>query len=136
MFCFLVVENVYILERAQDSVKLNARPPVRKKTKTKQEIFSCKENRKWFSKLSRVSFADLSNVLPTSELFWLNLEEGYFACQVNASEKYLKLFKLSRLCDGFEDCFEATDELTEKLKCSPDCPSSNCSGNGVCMKTR
>ena len=43
---------------------------------------------------------DLSNVLPTSELFWLNLEEGYFACQVNASEKYLKLFKLSRLCDG------------------------------------
>ena len=32
---------------------------------------------------------DLTHVLPTTELFWLNIEEGYFACQVNSSEKYL-----------------------------------------------
>ena len=43
---------------------------------------------------------DLSEVLPTEELFWLNLEEGYFACQLNQSENFLKIFKLSRLCDG------------------------------------
>ena len=76
---------------------------------------------------------DLSRVLPTSELFWLNIEEGYFACQVNASEKYLKLFKLSRLCDGVPDCFEASDELTEQLKCTTDCQPT-CGENGVCLQ--
>jgi hypothetical protein len=78
---------------------------------------------------------DLSKVLPTTELFWLNIEEGYFACQVNASEKYLKLFKLSRLCDGIGDCFEASDELSDELKCRPDCQPA-CGQNGVCLQSR
>ena len=78
---------------------------------------------------------DLSKILPTSELFWLNIEEGYFACQVNSSEKYLKLFKLSRLCDGVEDCFEASDELVDQLKCSKECQPA-CGNNGVCLKSR
>ena len=77
---------------------------------------------------------DLTKVLPTNEVFWLNIEEGYFACQVNASERYLKLFKLSRLCDGQEDCYQGSDELTEQLKCSQNCPS--CGTNGVCLQTR
>ena len=59
---------------------------------------------------------DLSGVLPTEELFWLNLEEGYFACQLNQSEKFLKIFKLSRLCDGKEDCYQGSDELREDLR--------------------
>ena len=59
---------------------------------------------------------DLSEVLPTEELFWLNLEEGYFACQLNQSEKFLKIFKLSRLCDGREDCYQGSDELREDLR--------------------
>ena len=78
---------------------------------------------------------DLSQVLPTSEVFWLNIEEGYFACQVNASEKYLKLFKLSRLCDGVPDCFEASDELTDQLQCTSQCLPA-CGENGVCLQTR
>ena len=78
---------------------------------------------------------DLTKVLPTNELFWLNIEESYFACQVNASEKYLKIFKLSRLCDGYEDCYQASDELSENHKCSSKCQTP-CGPNGVCLKTR
>ena len=79
---------------------------------------------------------DLSRILPTSEVFWLNIDEGYFACQVNASEKYLKLFKLSRLCDGVQDCYQASDELTEILKCSEKCQPACDDENGVCLKSR
>ena len=78
---------------------------------------------------------DLTKVLPTTEVFWLNIEESYFACQVNASEKYLKIFKLSRLCDGNEDCYQGSDELSENHKCSSKCPTP-CGSNGVCLKTR
>ena len=59
---------------------------------------------------------DLSKVLPTQELFWLNLEEGYFACQLNQSEKFLKIFKISRLCDGTSDCYQGSDELYDELR--------------------
>ena len=59
---------------------------------------------------------DLSQVLPTEELFWLNLEEGYFACQLNESEKFLKIFKISRLCDYKEDCYQGSDELYDELR--------------------
>ena len=59
---------------------------------------------------------DLSEVLPTEELFWLNLEEGYFACQLNQSEIFLKIFKLSRLCDGRNDCYQGSDELSDDLR--------------------
>ena len=64
---------------------------------------------------------DLTNVLPTGEVFWLNLEEGYFACQILPSSKFLKLFKLSRLCDGTNDCYKGSDELVEEMKCSKEC---------------
>ena len=59
---------------------------------------------------------DLSKILPTEELFWLNLEEGYFACQLNQSENFLKIFKLSRLCDGKGDCYQSSDELRDELR--------------------
>ena len=59
---------------------------------------------------------DLSEVLDTDELFWLNLEEGYFACQLNQSEKFLKIFRISRLCDGREDCYLGSDELDQHLR--------------------
>jgi len=77
---------------------------------------------------------DLSHKTPSNEVFWLNFEEGYFACQVNASEKFLKLFRLSRLCDGFDDCYKGTDELVDTIKCSQACqPDSSCSSHGVCL---
>jgi len=77
---------------------------------------------------------DLSDVLPTDELFWLNLEEGYFACQLNESEKFLKIFRISRLCDYKEDCYKGSDELQKDLRCSTDCDPPCL--NGVCLSSR
>ena len=51
------------------------------------------------------------------EIFFLNLEDGYFGCQVNASTEVLQLFDLSKLCDGEPQCFQGSDENSIKLKC-------------------
>lgn len=51
------------------------------------------------------------------EIFLLNLEDGYFGCQVNESTDFLQLFELSRLCDGQSQCFQGTDEMALELKC-------------------
>jgi hypothetical protein len=84
------------------------------------------------------------------EIFLLNLEDGYFGCQVNASQDFLQLFELSRLCDGQTQCYLGSDELESQLKCrdrerceSPSPPSGNGSSgaseehvrcvNGVCL---
>ena len=77
---------------------------------------------------------DLSDILPTEELFWLNLEEGYFACQLNESEKFLKIFRISRLCDYKEDCYKGSDELQKDLRCSSECDPPCL--NGVCLSSR
>lgn len=55
---------------------------------------------------------------PKREVFFLNLEDGYFGCQVNASTDVLQLLELSRLCDGKNDCYEGADEARQILKCS------------------
>ena len=52
------------------------------------------------------------------EVFFLNLEDGYFGCQVNESTDYLQLYELSKLCDGTQDCFLGSDELSRHLKCT------------------
>lgn len=52
------------------------------------------------------------------EVFFLNLEDGYFGCQVNESTDVLQLFELSKLCDGIPNCFLGSDELTKELKCT------------------
>lgn len=78
------------------------------------------------------------------EIFLLNLEDGYFGCQVNSSQDFLQLFELSRLCDGQPQCYLGTDELAAPLKCKSrsKCGSStNSRGqeepvaclNGVCL---
>ena len=70
------------------------------------------------------------------EIFVLNLEDGYFGCQVNDSTDFLQLFELSKLCDGSPQCFRGSDELSIHLKCTdrnhchPKMP--NCA-NGVCL---
>lgn len=55
--------------------------------------------------------------LVEQEIFLLNLEDGYFGCQVNASQDFLQLFELSRLCDGQPQCYLGSDELDLQLKC-------------------
>lgn len=55
---------------------------------------------------------------PKREVFFLNLEDGYFGCQVNESTDYLQLFELSRICDGQSDCFMGSDEKSKELKCT------------------
>ena len=52
------------------------------------------------------------------ETFFLNLEDGYFGCQVNESAEFLQIYDISRLCDDFVDCFLASDENKGKLKCT------------------
>lgn len=52
------------------------------------------------------------------EIFFLNLEDGYFGCQVNESTDVLQLYEISKLCDGKSDCFRGSDELRTELKCS------------------
>lgn len=52
------------------------------------------------------------------EIFVLNLEDGYFGCQVNESVDFLQLFELSKLCDGAPQCFRGSDELSVQLKCT------------------
>lgn len=52
------------------------------------------------------------------EIFLLNLEDGYFGCQVNESQDFLQLFELSRLCDGQTQCYLGTDEMVSPLKCN------------------
>lgn len=52
------------------------------------------------------------------EVFFLNLEDGYFGCQVNQSTDYVQLYELSKLCDGAQDCYMGSDELRKELKCT------------------
>lgn len=52
------------------------------------------------------------------EVFFLNLEDGYFGCQVNDSSEVLQLYELSKLCDGVQDCYRGSDELRKELKCT------------------
>lgn len=61
---------------------------------------------------------NLKNSRFRNEVFFLNLEDGYFGCQVNDSTDYLQLYELSKLCDGKQDCFLGSDEQNKELKCS------------------
>ncbi|KAH8040984.1 hypothetical protein HPB51_013384 [Rhipicephalus microplus] len=70
------------------------------------------------------------------EIFVLNLEDGFFGCQVNESTEVLQLFELSQLCDGVPQCFQGSDELARDLKCTdknhchPKVPRCT---NGACL---
>lgn len=55
---------------------------------------------------------------PRREVFFLNLEDGYFGCQVNESTDILQLLELSKLCDQRVDCYQGADELRDKLRCT------------------
>lgn len=52
------------------------------------------------------------------EVFFLNLEDGYFGCQVNESTDVLQLLELSKLCDSRTDCYQGVDEQRSRLKCT------------------
>lgn len=58
-------------------------------------------------------------------MFFLNLEDGYFGCQVNESVEFLQIYELSRLCDGLQDCYMGSDELRKELKCTSELMSSS-----------
>lgn len=72
----------------------------------------------------------------SQEVFFLNLEDGYFGCQVNESTDYLQLFELSKLCDGSQDCYRGSDELHDKLKCSSEFMLPICNGSGAAAGRR
>ena len=54
----------------------------------------------------------------TREVFFVNLEEGFFGCQVNETADVLQIFKIKKMCDGVSDCFRGSDENSKDLKCS------------------
>merc|ERR1712008_507677 len=53
------------------------------------------------------------------EVFFVNLEEGFFGCQVNETADVLQIF--NKLCDGVSDCYRGSDENSKELKCSNNC---------------
>lgn len=53
-----------------------------------------------------------------NEIFFLNLEHGYFGCQINSSSDVLQIFDISNLCDGVPHCFLGSDENRNELKCT------------------
>lgn len=53
-----------------------------------------------------------------TEIFFLNVEEGYFGCQVNESTDVLQLYDISKLCNGVPECFLGSDENRAQLKCT------------------
>ena len=59
-----------------------------------------------------------SSSAKSSEVFFLNLEDGFFGCQVNESVDFLQLFEISKLCDGEPHCYGGSDESNNKLKCT------------------
>lgn len=59
-----------------------------------------------------------SDLRKSSEVFFLNLEDGFFGCQVNASVDVLQLFEISKLCDGTPHCYRGSDESNPNLKCT------------------
>ena len=59
---------------------------------------------------------DLTN--KKREVFFVNLEDGFFGCQVNASVDILQLFEISKLCDGTPNCYLGSDESNPQLKCT------------------
>ena len=61
---------------------------------------------------------NFNNDLRTSEVFFVNLEDGFFGCQVNASVDILQLFEISKLCDGTPNCYLGSDESNPQLKCT------------------
>lgn len=71
---------------------------------------------------SQSSRKNIGNVFGRkNEVFFLNLEDGYFGCQVNESTDYLQLYELSKLCDGQSNCYMGSDELRKELKCTSKC---------------
>ena len=60
----------------------------------------------------------LSTAQRKNEVFFVNVEEGFFGCQVNASSEFLQIFTISKLCDGVSDCYKGSDEDQKELKCS------------------
>ena len=61
---------------------------------------------------------DLSGLAAPGEVFFLNLEDGFFGCQVNSSVEVLQLFEISKLCDGQSHCYRGADEANPRLKCT------------------
>ncbi|KAF0298055.1 Fibrillin-3 [Amphibalanus amphitrite] len=74
----------------------------------------------------------------TQEVFFLNLEDGYFGCQVNESSEVLQLFELSKLCDGVPQCYLGSDELVKELKCTNTCQlaTGRPCVNGACLDSQ
>ena len=68
--------------------------------------------------LSSSSSRSSTNDLKSNEVFFLNLEDGFFGCQVNASVDVLQLFEVSKLCDGVPHCYQGSDENNPRLKCT------------------
>ena len=58
------------------------------------------------------------NKFSKKEVFFVNLEEGFFGCQVNETTEVLQIFKVEKLCDGKSDCYLGSDENQKELKCS------------------
>ena len=64
-----------------------------------------------------------NNLINSGEVFFLNLEDGFFGCQVNSSVDVLQLFEISKLCDGTRHCYQGSDENSPLIKCTSESSS-------------
>ena len=72
----------------------------------------------WSTLVTTWTHAQLSSKFSKKEVFFVNLEEGFFGCQVNETLEVLQIFKIEKLCDGISDCYLGSDENQKELKCS------------------
>ena len=72
----------------------------------------------WSSVLTWTRVSSQFSAARGKEVFFVNLEEGFFGCQVNETAEVLQIFKINKLCDGVSDCFRGSDENSKELKCS------------------
>ena len=72
----------------------------------------------WSTLVTTWTHAQLSSKFSKKEVFFVNLEEGFFGCQVNETLEVLQIFKIEKICDGISDCYLGSDENQKELKCS------------------
>ncbi|XP_014671478.1 PREDICTED: fibulin-1-like, partial [Priapulus caudatus] len=81
-----------------------------------------------------VTVATVGANVSNEDTFIVDLELGLFACQVETTSDQLRLFNISSMCDGVQDCINRMDEDSARLECRDNC-NPECV-NGACLNNK